>query len=133
MILVDSDICVDFLRGVDGAAEFLHDLRTSGHELAISSVSAAELSRGVFGPAGTHRRVVALQDLLDGFVEIPFGPKASQRFGETMGALDRAGRPVPVADGMVAATALEAGARLATRDRRHFEGVAGLEIVAPHG
>jgi predicted nucleic acid-binding protein len=47
-----------------------------------------------------------------------------------MHALDKAGDPIPTLDGMVAAVALEEGARFATRDRKHFERVAGLELVS---
>ena len=88
----------------------------------------AEALRGEAQPA---RRLATARRKFQGLVEVPFGPAAARRFARFMHELDRAGRPIPVVDGMIAAATLEAGARLATGNVRHFGRVPGLEVLAP--
>lgn len=100
----------------------------AGEELGTTSPSVAEVLRGAHRDQAT---LAATARVLAGLVEVPFGPRAARRFGRLMHTLDKAGSPIPTLDGMVAAIALEEGARLATQDRMHFDRVAGLELVGP--
>ena len=47
-----------------------------------------------------------------------------------MGERTRAGRPMPIADAMIAAIAKTHGAWLATRNLADFQG-SGLELISP--
>jgi tRNA(fMet)-specific endonuclease VapC len=123
MIVLDTDILIDFLRGKDAAVGLLARLEEDGEELATTCVNAAELWRG---GAGTARHV---QEALDRLLELPLDAGSARRFGQVMSALDRAGRPIPEVDGLVAAIALEHGGRIATGNRRHFARVAGVRVV----
>lgn len=128
MIVLDTDVLIDLVDQRDPAFGFVERLRDRGELLGTTSINAAELLRGVApGMAGTRRvtRVVA------GLQEVPFGPAASRRYGMLMHALDRAGNPIPAIDGCVAAATLEAGGRIVTRNVRHFDRVAGLEVLVP--
>jgi tRNA(fMet)-specific endonuclease VapC len=53
----------------------------------------------------------------------------ARRFGEIQQQLRAKGRPIPVADIWIAATAINHGLPLLTRDE-HFQQVDGLRIVA---
>jgi predicted nucleic acid-binding protein len=58
----------------------------------------------------------------------------TQTIAERWGALDaqreQIGRPLGVADGMIAATAIEHGLRVVTRNVKHFAGL-GVTVVNP--
>ena len=103
----------------------------------ITAVTAAELLYGVQRmPVGQRRTHVAaaIADMIDidfaGRV-LPFDVSATVDYAELVVTRERAGRPIGMADGMIAATALSAGAtQFATRNVRDFEGI-GLPLIDP--
>lgn len=110
-VLVDTDLFVDHLRG---AAE----LRVGRHRLHYSVVTRAELF------AGSSATALVTQ-LLAPFRELPVDRAAAERAGRV-----RRETGIGMADSLIAATALEHGLGLATRNRRHFAGVPGLRLRA---
>jgi predicted nucleic acid-binding protein len=54
----------------------------------------------------------------------------AERWGDLDGERQRAGRPMGVGDGMIAATALEHGLTLVTRNVRDFAGL-GVTLLNP--
>lgn len=50
-------------------------------------------------------------------------------YGNELSALERRGEAIATMDLLIAASALAEGARLVTRNRKHFERVRGLEIL----
>lgn len=130
MILLDSDVMIDVLARKEPSRSFLRDLRDRGEDLGTTSVSAAEVLRGAYG---SGEALVTRLQMLDALAEVPIGPRAARRYGELMHTLDRAGASISVSDGLIAAATLEAGAKLVTRNVRHFDRVAGLEVLVPGG
>lgn len=128
MILIDTDVLIDLRSGHRPTVEHLEALFESGEDLGTTSINAAELLRGAHGDRAALAKTV---ELLDRLTEVPFGPRAARRFARVLHQLDRAGQPIPAVDGLVAAAALEAGAPLMTRNVRHFDRVAGLEVLVP--
>lgn len=112
-LLVDTDVFVDHLRG---ARRF----RPGVDAIHYSVVTRAELLAGSTG----KERHVAL--LLAPFREFPVDRAVAERAGR----LRRDSR-LMMADALIAATALEHGCALVTRNRRHFGRVAGLSLLAP--
>ncbi len=104
----------------------LERLAEEGHDLATTSINIGELLRGVptrgRAPQAVHRT-------LAGLIEVPFGPRASRRFGRLMFDQDRAGTPLPVVVAMIAAVVLENGASLMTGNDKDFRRVPGLELA----
>lgn len=127
MIVVDSSVLIPFVRRDRPVVEWLRRLQDEGEELATTSINKAELLRGAHGKPAALATVARL---LDGLVEVPFGPRAARRFGRLMYDLDRAGQRLPDIDGLVAAATLESGGRLATRDAV-FRRVPRLDLVEP--
>lgn len=128
MILLDTDLLIDLVAKRGPTVDLLERFWEEGETLGTTSLNVAELLRGAHRD---HATLASTIEVVAGLAEVPFGPRASKRFGRLMDQLDRAGAPLPVVDGMIAAVALEEGARLATRNVRHFERVAGLELVVP--
>ncbi len=69
-----------------------------------------------------------MEALLGRLSEIEVTPDIAQRAGRI-----RRSTGLDVADALIAATALEHGMKILTRNRRHFERVAGLELQTPTG
>lgn len=133
MTHVDTSFLIDLLRetrrGNPGPATAkLREL--ADEELALSIFVLCELEAGAASsarPAEERRRVVALTASLA--LALPDAGLA-ERYGEILAALDRRGETIATMDLLIASAALADGARLVTRDRRHFERVQGLELIS---
>ena len=97
--------------------------------LFISAVSFGELRKGIIlREAGKRRmeleawREADLSILFSGRT-LPVTRSIAERWGMLDGERQRAGRPLNMADGLIAATALEHGLTLVTRNVRDFIGL----------
>lgn len=111
-LLIDTCVLVDCLRGHEGAFAFLGSV--VGRP-AVSTMTVAELYVGA-GRAGDDLRIARL---LDGFdlheVDADIaraGGRLRRRYGPSHGT--------GIVDALIAATAEAHGARLVTRNVRHF-------------
>ncbi|MBK8447198.1 MAG: type II toxin-antitoxin system VapC family toxin [Micropruina sp.] len=114
MILVDTDVLIAHLRGVRVARDWLHRARLAD-PLAVSVVTVAELTGGMRSGerAAVHR-------LLSAFRIEPVTEAIGRRAGEFMRQYRRSHTGIATADYLIAATADERGAALATLNVRHF-------------
>jgi predicted nucleic acid-binding protein len=128
MIVLDTNVVSELMRrrpheDVLGWVD-AHDPRT----LAITAITAAELLHGVERlPRGAraYRLADAVHDLLtEDFAGrvLPFDGAAAIHYGSLVAARERAGRPISVADGQIAAICRHHDALLATRNLRDFDG-----------
>lgn len=106
--------------------------------LVIAAVCRAEVLAGIAVlPQGRKRRsleaaaVALFHDELNGRV-LPFDGEAAVAYAEIFAARRRAGRPIGMADLMIAATARAHAAAVITRDVMGFEGC-GIDVVDPWG
>ena len=126
MILVDTDVWIDFLRNDDpGAAAVKRLLVERGAAMAASTVF--ELFAGIRGP----RRLRALEALLGQVSAVPLSAAAARIAAERYTALKAAGRLIGNGDLLLAGTAIDLGAAILTRNTRHFERVEGLVVLNP--
>lgn len=135
MIALDTNVVSELMRDVPHPAvlAWLDTQRSS--ELYLPSVAMAELLFGVEDlPQGKRR--MALERTLGTWLEmfagrvLPLDEAAAYAYAKRAVAARRAGRPLPVADGYIAAIAAAHGARVATRDVRPYQS-AGVEAVNP--
>jgi len=112
-VFVDTDVLVDHLRG--------HARFSPGRDRVLYSVvTRAELFAG--RTVDEH----AVRTLLEPFVEVPI----DREVAESAGAV-RHVTGVPLADALVAASALSRGATLLTRNRRDFDRIPRLRVRTP--
>ena len=102
-------------------------------DFVVDSVVLGELCIGVLSlPAGRKR--TQLQQWLDAVVQtiecLPWDAAVSRRWAKLVVELRSAGHTLPVLDSMIAATALEHGLTVATRNIRDFRKT-GVKVVDP--
>lgn len=114
MILVDTDVLIAHLRGFDAARDWLRQARAAS-PLSLSVVSIAELTGGI---RSAERREVGR--LLTAFRPEPVTEVIARRAGEFMREYRRSHTGIGTADYLIAATADQRGASLATLNVRHF-------------
>jgi predicted nucleic acid-binding protein len=107
----------------------------SAHErdLVVDSIVLGELYLGVLAlPAGSRRtRLEQWFDALSKTVMcLPWDAAVSRQWAKLVVALKKKGKPVPILDGMIAATALEHGLTVATRNMGDFKQT-GVKVVDP--
>lgn len=75
------------------------------------------------------RREAFAEAVLAAFPSLPFGLLAARAHARIWAGLAAAGQDIRAHDRLVAATAITAGWRVGTTNLRHFERIAGLDIL----
>jgi tRNA(fMet)-specific endonuclease VapC len=108
-------------------------LRAHAEEpVGIASITASELLHGVHRattPAQRERREAFVERLLAVLPVLPFDIGAARIHASLWAGLAAKGASVGAHDLLIGATALAAGYRVATRDRRSFGKIPGLQVV----
>ena len=114
-VLTDSDILIEVSRGRDKTmvSQWL-ELGQSDALILYSAVSAAELWAGARPPEYT-----ALGALFDALLCVPIDAALGRRAGEYLRRY-RKSHAVELDDALIAASAVERGASLWTRNRKHY-------------
>jgi len=112
-VLIDTDVFVDHLRGA-------RRLRVPDGRVAYSTITRCELF------AGRHVDEELVRRLLAPFLEIAVDTAVAERAGRI-----RRTAAIRTPDAIVAASALEHGFALWTRNLRDFAGVDGLTVSEP--
>lgn len=124
--LLDTDICSAHMRR---PAALAHRFIQHTGQLAISSVTLAELYAGAYRHSQTSRLLALIHDLRQELHIVDFDPVCAEKFGQVRGTLLRQGIAVPTADLMIAATALVHNLTLVTHNTVDFHNVPGLRLA----
>ena len=127
-MLLDTTYLIDLQRELlrrtqGGAFRFLSD-----HPdilLRMSVVTYGELAEGF-----TPESRADFQELIRPYEIVPLTDDIAWQFGMLSRILRSEGQRLGDNDLWIAATALELGAPLVTRDRAHFERIAGLTVLS---
>ena len=112
-LLLDTDVLVEHLRGA-------RRLQPASGRIAYSAITRCELF------AGANRREAIVHSLLEPLTEIV----VDRAIAETAGRLRRR-RGTHMADALIAATAIQHGLTLVTRNLKGYRGIPGLKVDAP--
>ena len=138
MIVLDTNVVYEMMRPAPDPS-VLNWLNTQiAEELWLNSVVVSELLFGIARlPTGARRRLLTgtfaamLEQDFAGRI-LPFGLEAAVIYAELAAGCEAKGRVVEMADAQIAAICLAQGAKLATRNFKHFGGL-GLVLVNPWG
>jgi tRNA(fMet)-specific endonuclease VapC len=125
VIVADSDVLIDALRGRKPAAGAIHQYLEAG-TLATTAVTAFELESGATSVEASS----AVGRLLAALEILPFDQSAARAAAAVRRALEAGGTPIGMADYLIAGICLSRSAALLTRNRAHFERVPGLVLGA---
>jgi tRNA(fMet)-specific endonuclease VapC len=125
--MLDTNICVDLIRG--RAPRVFDRLRQHRvDEVAISSITLAEMHYGVARSTRPARHAVLLAQFCAPLIILPFDSQAAEVYGQVRTALEREGTPIGPLDTLIAAHALSLGVALITNNEREFRRVADLRV-----
>ena len=128
--LIDSSVLIAAGRGeLDLDA---HAAQTGDDDVAVAAITASELLHGVhrLKPGVKRARVQTLvEDLLDRVPVIPFDLDTARVHAMIAADLRARGTAVGAHDLLIAATAVQVGYTVATRDRRSFPKIRDLDVV----
>jgi tRNA(fMet)-specific endonuclease VapC len=101
-------------------------------EVGIAAITASELLHGVHRAAQQYRtrREAFVEAVIAAFPPLPFELLAARAHARIWAQLAAAGLDVGAHDRIVAATAVSAGWRVGTANRRHFDRIVGLDVLA---
>lgn len=111
-ILVDTDVCIDYLRGRPEAADWLEKVPGS---LLVSAVTVAELFAGVRDGEERSR----LNEFLRAFAVVPVDERIAEKGGLYRRDYRRS-HATGLPDALIAATAELSEATLSTLNESHF-------------
>jgi predicted nucleic acid-binding protein len=125
MILADTDVLIDYLAGIPAVTARI-EAYIAQDRLATTVITCFELLSGTReGHCGDRlRRFVAALPAL------PLDRDAAGRAAAVRQRLERAGSSIGMGDSLIAGIALTHGVPLWTRNRKHFERVEALQLVA---
>jgi len=130
--LIDTDVMIDLLTDGLAIVEFLGEHLRPG-PIGISLLTYGEILDGVLwgrNPQGDRSRLET--ELVASRIEIaPVTHGTIEHFAYIRGHLRKRGSSIGYGDTLIAATALEHGSTLVTRNTRHFNRVPGLHVITP--
>ena len=114
MLVLDSTVLIDYLRGRPAAAR-VEALLEAGETLMTTGINVEEIARGL-----RPGEEPGAQALFEGLVVVPIGVEEGWRAGSWRRQAAHQGVTLAQADGLIAAAAVSAGARLATGNPKDF-------------
>lgn len=112
-------------------AGFLRRFRANEAKLALASVSWHEALYGVERlPEGKRKEAlrVYLRDVVQKLTVLAYDAKAAEWHARERARLDAVGKPIPYADGQIAAVAAVHGLTIVTANARDFRHVEGVDV-----
>jgi tRNA(fMet)-specific endonuclease VapC len=125
--MLDTNTCIYIMR--QSSQNILERFRKeSGTDIAISSITIAELTFGMEKSKKVKENLAALEKFLEPFQRADFDGKAASVYGRVRFELERKGTPIGPLDTLIAAHALSLGSTLVTNNLKEFKRVPKLRL-----
>lgn len=125
IILIDTTILIDYFRKTDKENAALVALVKQGYTYCISSVTEYEIYRGVL-----PGQIEFWDNLLQKIEVLAFDKAASRIAVDIHFELKHKRKQIAIADLFIAATAIANKLKLATLNKRHFDRIETLTLIA---
>jgi tRNA(fMet)-specific endonuclease VapC len=133
-VILDSSVLIAAERQGQNARHMLSAVahKTGDTEIALSVITLLELAHGA-ARADTRERKLKreqfIQELITALPVHPVTTAIALRVGQIDGASQAKGTRIPLADLLIAVTALELGYAVATGNLRHFQKIPGVTVT----
>lgn len=124
-VLLDTNICIYLIKNRPPEVR-KHFERFLPGDIAISSITVAELQYGVEKSTAKEKNALALEAFLLPLEIAPFDFKSALAYGKIRAELERQGRPIGSLDMLIAAQAIAQDLTLVTHNLKEFARVPGL-------
>ena len=125
--LLDSDQIIWYLKG---KSEVVKRLQNLGREnLAVSTISIAEVAEGIFGESEESARLLALEMFLAEINVLDVTRSIAYEFARLRSKLRRKGKLLDNFDLLIAAACLALDLILVTENKRHFQRIPNLRLL----
>lgn len=135
MIIIDTNVVSELMRPEPdpGVASWVR--ARDRRELRMTAISLAEVQYGIARlPDGRRKQVLlgAADEIFSAFGDqvLPVDAATAGHYAVIASSRERAGKPIPGFDALIAAVCRSQGAVLATRNVSDFDGT-GIEIINP--
>lgn len=125
LIVVDTDVVIDFFRDTSPAADVLSKLFSRG-EAVLSVISVFELYAGVEG----GKRLRQIETLMEGVMVVPLNTLEAAMAGKIYTQLKAKGKMIGTPDILIAAICTINDLPLYTKNLAHFSQVKGLRLLS---
>jgi tRNA(fMet)-specific endonuclease VapC len=128
LIFLDSSVLIEYFRKTKKQKSFFYQLQLQqGYSgFLISGVIQIEIFQG-----SNYKQKFFWENLFQDLILVPFGIKATQSTLEIISELRLKRRGLPIADLIIAGTALSLNLPLATLNKKHFTDIDGLQLLTP--
>jgi tRNA(fMet)-specific endonuclease VapC len=123
LVVVDTDLVIDFLRGRGPGAHLTRRLVLE-RRLRVTAMTSFELRVGADFLARKDQILRLFRSRT-----VPLDLASTLRAGEVASTLQASGTGIGFVDCLQAGICLRYGLPLATRNRKHFERVEGLQLI----
>lgn len=124
-VLLDTNICVYMIKNKPPEVRELFEQFVPG-DIAISSITVAELQYGVEKSAAREKNTLALEAFLLPLEIAQFDTDSALVYGKIRAELERQGKSIGGMDMLIAAQAIAQDFTLITHNLNEFERVSGL-------
>ena len=123
MRILDTDVCVEILRG---NSEVISRRREIQDSVATSWITASELFYGAAKSAAPNDNRVLVEQLLETMDVVGVNLEVARRFGALKATLEETGQRLADADLLIASIALANDAILVTGNYKHYQRIPRL-------
>ena len=125
--LLDTNTCIYIINRKPPSA--VNRIRSKqAEEIAISTITIAELEYGVYRSQRADQNRIALLEFLVPFIILDFDQSAAAIYGSIRASLESRGTPIGPMDLLLAAQAMSRQLVLVTNNEKEFRRVRGLQI-----
>ena len=127
LIVVDTDVVIDFFRNISPAADVLSE-QVSSEEAAITAISVFELYAGVEG----SKRLRQIESLVQELIVLPLNTMEAAVAGRIYTQLKARGKMIGIQDILIAGICIANDLRLYTKNMAHFSEIKDLRLISPN-
>jgi len=125
--LLDTNSCIYIINKKPPSA-VIRIRSKQPEEIAISTITFAELEYGVYRSRHVDQNRIALLEFLVPFTILDFDQSAAAIYGSIRASLESKGRPIGPMDLLLAAQAMSQQLVMVTNNEKEFRRIEGLQV-----